>query len=101
MFLNLLVKFSGELYLAFEDLLINNHWVIVIEGVDASNHLIGQNAQSPPVDRLSVSLIQKHFRRQILGRSTQSVSSGLTILGKAKICELQVPVLVNENVFWL
>ncbi len=98
---NLLIKFSGELYFAFEDLLINNHRVVVIEGVDTSNHLIGQNAQGPPVDWLSVSLIQKHFRRQILGRSAQCVSSGLTVLSKAEICQLQVAVLVDENVLWL
>ena len=37
----LLMKIARELNLAFEDLLIDGHGVIVVEWIDPGNHFIG------------------------------------------------------------
>ncbi len=41
---NLLMKIARELNLALKDLLIDGHGVVVVEGVDSGDHLIGQDA---------------------------------------------------------
>ena len=61
--LNLLVKIAGELNLALENLLVDGHRVIVIEGVNAGEHLVRQDAECPPVDGLSVALVEENFGR--------------------------------------
>lgn len=40
----LLIKVPRELNLSFKNLLIDLHWVIIAEGVDASDHLVRQDA---------------------------------------------------------
>lgn len=50
----LLVKALRELDFALEDLLVDGHGVLVVEGVDAGQHLVDEDAQAPPVDRLAV-----------------------------------------------
>ncbi len=38
------MKIARELNLALKDLLIDGHGVVVVEGVDTGDHLIGQDA---------------------------------------------------------
>ena len=59
----LLVEIAGELNLALENLLVDGHRIIVIEGVNAGEHLVREDAERPPVDGLSVALIEEHFGR--------------------------------------
>lgn len=54
----ILIEVPGELDLTLEDLLINCHRVIVVERVNSCYHLVSQNAERPPIDRLTMSLIQ-------------------------------------------
>ncbi len=42
--LGISVEFLGEFDLAFENLLVDAHRVIIIEGVYPSNHLVDENA---------------------------------------------------------
>ena len=58
---NLLMKIAWELNLALKDLLIDGHGVVVVEGVDTGNHLIGQDAQCPPVNGLAMTFVEEHF----------------------------------------
>jgi len=53
----LLVKVAGELNFSTQDFLVDNHGVNIVEGVDTGEHLVSQNAQGPPVNRLSVALV--------------------------------------------
>lgn len=57
----LLVKIARELNLAFEDLLVDCHRVVIIERIDTREHLICEDAECPPVDRLSVTFVKKYF----------------------------------------
>lgn len=97
----LLVEIARELNLALEDLLVDSHRVVIVERIDASQHLVRENAQRPPVDWLTVALVEEHLGRQVLRRPAQCVSARLTVLGETEICELQVALLVNQDVFRL
>lgn len=59
--LGILVKIARELNLAFEDLLVDCHRVVIIERIDTREHLICEDAECPPVDRLSVTFVKKYF----------------------------------------
>jgi len=59
----LLVKIARELNLAFEDLLVDCHRVVIIERIDTREHLVREDAECPPVDRLSVAFVEKYFGR--------------------------------------
>ena len=84
----LLVKVSGEPNLAFKDLLVDGHGVVVIEWVDASEHLISQDSEGPPIDGLTVTFVEEHLGSEVLWSTAQSVSACLAILGKSEVCEL-------------
>ena len=64
------MKIARELNLTLEDLLIDGHRVVVIEGVNAREHLVREDAERPPVDGLSVALVEEHFGRQVLRCAT-------------------------------
>ena len=64
------MKIAGELNLAFEDLLVDGHRIVVIEWVNAGEHLVREDAERPPVDGLSVALVEEHFGRQVLRCAT-------------------------------
>lgn len=56
--LSILIEIPGELDLTLKDLLINGHGIIVVERVNSCYHFVSQNAERPPINWLSVSLIQ-------------------------------------------
>ena len=87
---NLLVEVARELDLALQNLLIDGHGVIIIEWVDASDHLVGQDAEGPPVDGLAVAFVEQHLWGEVLGRAAQGVSAGLAVLSEAEIGQTQV-----------
>ena len=98
---DLLVEVAGELDLALEDLLVDGHWVLIIEWIDSSNHLVRQNSESPPVNWLAVTFIEEHLWGQILWGTAKSVGSGLAVFGKSEVCQFQVALLINQNILWL
>lgn len=91
---HLLIKVLGEPDFSFQDLLVNCHGIVVVEGVNASNHFEGQNTEGPPVYWLAVALVEQHFRRQVLGRAAECVRAGLTVLGEAEVSQLEVALFV-------
>ena len=95
------MEVARELDLALQDLLVDGHRVVVIERVNASDHLVSQDAQGPPVDRLAMALVEEHLGCQVLGRPTQSVSARLAVLGEAEVGQLQVALLINQDVLGL
>ena len=97
----LLVEFFRELYLSLENLLIDGHRIIVIEGVNAGDHFVCQDSQGPPVDRFSVTLIKQNFRREVLWRTAQCVSPCLAVLCEAKVSEFEVALHIDEDVLRL
>ena len=97
----LLMKITRKLNLAFEDLLVNGHGVIVVEGVDTSEHLVGEDAKRPPVDGLAVTLVEKYFRGQVLRCTAKRISARLTVLSEPEVRQLEVTFLINEDVLRL
>ena len=55
------MKIARELNLTLEDLLIDGHGVVVVEGVDTGNHLIGEDAECPPVNGLAMTFVEENF----------------------------------------
>ena len=95
------MEIARELDLALENLLVDGHGVIVIEGVNASEHLVGEDSERPPVDRLAMAFIKEHLGGQVLRRAAQSVRARLAILGEPEVGQLQVALLVDQNVLRL
>ena len=50
-----LVEVPGELDLALQDLLVDGHGVLIRKGVNAGVHLVDEDSERPPVNRLSMS----------------------------------------------
>lgn len=96
-----LVEGAGEFDLALEDLLIDEHGVVVGEGVDAGEHLVEEDAEGPPVDGLPVALVQQHLGGEVLRGPAQRVRARLHVLRKAEVRQLQVSFFINKNIFWL
>ena len=96
--LGVFVEAPRKLHLALQDLLVDEHWVLVRERVDSSDHFVEKNAESPPVDWLAVTFVEKHLWGKVLWRSAQGVSTGLNDLSKAKIGQLKIASVVDQNV---
>ncbi len=84
-----------------EDVLVDHKRIIVGKGVYSGDHFVDEDAQSPPVDGLAVSLVMEDFGGQILGSSTEGESPVLDDLGESKISKLEVAIGSNQYVFWL
>ena len=56
------VEISRELEIPADDVLVDHHGIRVVEGIDAGEHFVHENAESPPVDALSVALVQNNLR---------------------------------------
>ena len=98
--LGVLVESLGEDDLSFQNLLIDGHRVLVVEGVDSSDHFVKQNTESPPVDGLSVTLVQQNLRGEVLWGSAQGVGSSFDDLRESEIDQLEVSVGGDHQVFW-
>ena len=46
------IKIFWEFDLAFQNVLVNLHWVVSVERIDSSDHFVGQYSKGPPVDWL-------------------------------------------------
>jgi len=99
--LELRVEAFGVLRLGVDNLLVNVHWVIVDEGCVACMHLIDKDAKGPPVNGLRVTLVEQDLGGDVLGSTTNGVRSLFDDLGKAKIDQFKVTVLVDHDIFRL
>ena len=84
---------------SLKNILIDDKRVIVGERVDASNHLVDKDPQSPPINWFSVSLIGENLRSKILRSAAKSESAAISDFSKAEISQFQVSVSSDENVF--
>mmetsp|Transcript_48182 Transcript_48182/g.75254 ORF Transcript_48182/g.75254 Transcript_48182/m.75254 type:complete len:297 (+) Transcript_48182:313-1203(+) len=99
----LLLDVPGVLNLPSQDTLVQLHTVVRIEGRVASQHLVNQDPQRPPVHSLSVAFVQDDLWSQVLWGTTESpsVCSRLYGLGEAEVADLQMPLVVEEQVLGL
>ena len=112
------VHVSRPVYFAAQDLLVDAEGVVVEEGRVAGQHLVHEDAQRPPVHRLVVALDQSgvsiwsrdlvsanpipahlgldDLGRQVLRGAAQGPGAVSDLLGKTKICDLQVALLKSR-----
>ena len=62
-----------EINLGLFDEVVHLVLILVEEGWDAHNHLVDQDAQRPPINRVVVAIAPQHFRGKILSRATEGV----------------------------
>jgi hypothetical protein len=74
-----------------------------VEGREADDHFVGQDAESPPVDGEAVTLLIEDLGSQVLGSAAEGVGLGVVLedLGEAEVSETDVAVFVHEDVLWL
>ena len=100
--LGVLVEGGGEGDLAPEDVLVDAHGILIVEGVDACVHFVDEHAEGPPVDGLAVALIEDDFGGDVLGRAADGEGPALgEELGKAEVSEFEVAVVGDEEVLGL
>lgn len=96
-----LVKETRELELAIDDPLVDVLRVLVIEGIDASQHLLDEDAYGPPVDSLAVSLAQQNLRCQLLWGTALRLGAPLHLLSEAKVRQFELAVGADQDVLRL
>ena len=83
--------------------------VLAVEWRNANEHLVSgqtglhENTERPPVGFFAVSFLRDDLWRDVLRRADDGV--GLRVgagefLGDAEVCELEVAVGVQQDVFW-
>jgi len=87
---------AWEADLALEDLGLDFHGLVGVEGVDPVNHFLDQDAQRPPVHRFPVALVHDDLRRDLLGRAAEGLGLRRTDLGEAKVGHLELAVGVDQ-----
>ena len=55
------IKVLRKLEPAFQNVVVDGHGVLVAEGINAGYHFVEEDSHSPPVDRLTVSLVEEDF----------------------------------------
>lgn len=75
----------------------------VVKWRDSDDHLVNQDAKSPPVQGLVVARAHDHLWGKILWSATERIglfSILLHNLGQSEICQHDVAIVVKQNVFW-
>lgn len=63
-------------------------------------HFINQNTESPPINSLSMALVENNLRGDVLRSTTNGEGSAfIEDLGETKISQFEVSVIGNEKVF--
>ena len=97
-----LIEIGGEGNFPLEDVSVYSHRVLVVEGVDSGVHLVDENSKGPPVDCLSVALVEYDLGGDVFGGSADGEGSSLgEELGKSKVGELEVAIVADEEVLGL
>lgn len=96
--MNLRVKTFRVPRLGIDDLSVDVHRVFILERRVSSKHFIHKYSYRPPINWLSMALIEQDFRSNILGSTTNGVCSLTNDLCKPKVNELQEAVVTNHDV---
>lgn len=79
------------------------HAVIVDEGREASDHLVDEAAETPPVNFDAMALLPNDFGSQVLGGAADGLSLLLVAqnFGEPEISKLDVACFVDDDVLGL
>ena len=74
-----------------------------VEGREADDHLVREDAKGPPIDGEGVTALDKDLRCQVVGRSAEGVSLGVALedLSQTEVREADVPIFVHQDVLRL
>ena len=84
------VEVGWPLHPARQDPLVYPEWIVVKERRISGQHLVYEDAQSPPVHRLVVTLGLDDLWSEVLRGPAQRPGPVCDPLGKPEICDLQV-----------
>ena len=77
---------------------------LLLEGVDATDHLVSEHAQGPPIDGERVAFRQDNLWGKILWSTAESIGHAISRLldfGQSEVCELQIALLIKQDILWL
>lgn len=78
------------------------HNIIGGKWITSCRHFVYQYTQNPPMNRSSVSSVEKNLWGHILGSSANSKSSSFfNYFGKTEVSDCEISFIVNEDVFGL
>ena len=95
------VKTIWVSWLCVDDFTIDVHGVIILEWRVTSEHFIQQDSECPPVNGLSMALVEQNLWRYIFWSSANGVGSLSDNLGETEVNHLQVAIGANHDVLWL
>mmetsp|Transcript_70 Transcript_70/g.283 ORF Transcript_70/g.283 Transcript_70/m.283 type:complete len:342 (+) Transcript_70:594-1619(+) len=99
--LGVAVKVPRELDLALEDLLVDTERILVVKRRVPSQHLVDEDAHSPPVHSLAVAFAENDLGREVLWCAAECPSPILDTLGKAKVGDFDVARVIKQQVLRL
>ena len=73
----------------------------VIEWRIACEHFENENTKSPPINSLVMSTAHYDLWCYVLRGTTQREAPVCDLLGKSKVCDLQVSITSNQKILWL
>lgn len=98
--LRVLIEVRSKRNLSFQDISVDSHWILVVERVDSSVHLVDEHTQRPPINSFSVALIENDFGSDVFGGSTNREGSAFSKeFRKAKVSKFQVAVVSDQKIF--
>jgi hypothetical protein len=87
--------------LCVDDFSVNIHRVFILERWKTSQHLVDKDAESPPVDRFRVALIEQYLRCYVLRGAADGVGALADDLSEAEVDELEVALVADHDVLRL
>lgn len=97
-----LIEIGSKRNLALQDIPVDSHRVLVVEGIDACVHLVDENSQSPPVDCFSVALVENDFWGDVLRSAADREGPALgQELRKAEVSKFEISVVADKEVLRL
>lgn len=67
-------------------------------------HIVHQGSETPPIDGFSMARASQNFRRHVFNRSTEGPSGDSLVnvlLAQTEICQLDVSLGIEKDIFWL
>ena len=85
---------------SLQNVLVDDQGIVIGEGIDSCNHLINEDAESPPIHWFSMPLILQDLRSKVFRRAAERKSPSFDDLRKPEVREFQIAISPNKNVFW-
>lgn len=99
--LGIFIEIGSEGNLSLQDVSIDPHRVLIVEGVDTRMHLVDENTEGPPVNSFAVTLVKDNLGSNVFRSPANSEGPAFSEeLGKAKVSKLEVAVVADEEIFW-